>query len=40
MELMEIVTVYSENDINLTSAPCEQNADILIVKTGGTYSSH
>jgi hypothetical protein len=39
MLLMEIIAVYSENHTKLTNTVCGQNAELLIIKAGGTYSS-
>jgi hypothetical protein len=36
----KIFAVYSENHKKPTNTICEQNAELLIVKTGGTYSYH
>jgi hypothetical protein len=36
----EIIAVNSENNIKPTNALCGQNAKLLIVKAGGTYTYH
>jgi hypothetical protein len=36
----EIITVYSENHMKPMNLLCGQNAELLIVKAGGTYSYH
>jgi hypothetical protein len=36
----EIITVYSENHKKHMNTLCVQNAELLKVKTGGTYSYH
>jgi hypothetical protein len=40
MLFKEIVSVYTENYIKPTNTLCGQNAKLLIVKAGGTYSNH
>jgi hypothetical protein len=34
----KIIAVFSENHIKPTNTLCGQNAELLIVKTGGTYT--
>jgi hypothetical protein len=36
----EIIVVYSENHTKSVNTLCEQNAESLIIKVGGTYSYH
>jgi hypothetical protein len=36
----EVFAVYSENNTKPTNKLCGQNAELLIFKTGGTYSCH
>jgi hypothetical protein len=36
----EIIAVYPENHKKLTNTLCGRNAELLIVKASGTYSSH
>jgi hypothetical protein len=38
--LKEIIALYSENNLKPTNTLCGQNAKLLIVKEGGTYSYH
>jgi hypothetical protein len=40
MLIEEIIPVYSENDIKPINTLCGQNAELLIVEAGGTYSYH
>jgi hypothetical protein len=37
---VEIIAVYTENHTKPINTPCGQNAELLIVKAGGTYSYH
>jgi hypothetical protein len=36
----KIIAVYSENHTKSMNSLCGQNAELLIVKVGGTYSYH
>jgi hypothetical protein len=36
----EIIAVYCENHTKSVNKLCEQNAELFIVKAGGTYSYH
>jgi hypothetical protein len=40
MLFREIIAVYSENHMKPINTLCGQNAEILIIKAGGTYSYH
>jgi hypothetical protein len=40
MSFKEIITVYYENNMKPINTLCGQNAELLIVKTDGTYSYH
>jgi hypothetical protein len=40
MLFMEIFSVYSENHTKQINTLSEQNAELLIIKAGGTYSYH
>jgi hypothetical protein len=40
MLLREIIAVYSENHKKSISKLCGQNAELLIIKSRGTYSYH
>jgi hypothetical protein len=34
----EIISVYPENHTKQINTLCEQNAELLIIKAGGTYT--
>jgi hypothetical protein len=36
MVFKDIITIYKENDMKLIDMLCEQNAELLTVKAGGT----
>jgi hypothetical protein len=36
----EIIALYSANHTKPVNTLCSQNAELLIVKVGGTYSYH
>jgi hypothetical protein len=38
--LEETIAVYFENHVKPVNTPCEQKAELLIVKAGGTYRYH
>jgi hypothetical protein len=40
MLFREVLAFYSENRTKSINTVCEQNAELLIVKAGGTYSCH
>jgi hypothetical protein len=40
MLLREIIAVHTENHTKPINTLCGQNAELLIVKAGGTYSYH
>jgi hypothetical protein len=40
MLFREIIAIYSELSYKTKNTLCEQNAEIVIVKAGGTYHSH
>jgi hypothetical protein len=40
MLFKEIIAVYSENHMKPINTLCGKNAELLIVKEGGTYSYH
>jgi hypothetical protein len=38
MLFREVITVYSENHMKSINALCRQNSELIIIKSGGTYS--
>jgi hypothetical protein len=40
MLFREIIAAYSDNRTKPTNTLCEQNAQLHIVKAGGTYNYH
>jgi hypothetical protein len=40
MLFKEIIPVYCKNRMKLINTLCGQNAELLFVKVGGTYSYH
>jgi hypothetical protein len=40
MLFREAIAVYSDNYMKQTNISCDQNAELLILKAGGTYNYH
>jgi hypothetical protein len=40
MRFKKIIAVYFENHMKPINTICRQNAELLIVEAGGTYSYH
>jgi lipoate-protein ligase B len=40
MLFKEIAALYTENHMKQVNTLCRQNAELLIIKAGGTYTYH